>query len=90
MSAERGKQQRLCINDERCVICGNYVPEQGMVCPLCERKIIRGEVFVDGGALRTEGPPEAGGTTRGESEPARGRGRSGCCLRNWGKRKDAP
>ena len=28
---------------ERCVMCGAIIPEGGMVCPVCERKIERGE-----------------------------------------------
>ena len=29
--------------EERCVICGEIIPEGRMVCPACEAAILRGE-----------------------------------------------
>ena len=29
----------MCVNEDRCVICGDYVPEGRMVCAKCEEEM---------------------------------------------------
>lgn len=34
---------KIYYSEERCVVCGDYVPEGRMVCLSCERKRLRGQ-----------------------------------------------
>ena len=38
MKTDREIGPRFYLSDERCVVCGDYVPEGRMVCPTCEKK----------------------------------------------------
>lgn len=35
--------ERIYYSEERCVMCGDYVPEGRMVCLCCERKVMEAE-----------------------------------------------